>query len=136
ELILADMETVDNRIPRVEKLIKHGDKLAAVEYEGLQKLKMAFEAEQPARNIDFPSEEKEALRHLHLLTMKPVLYVANVSEEEAAESENNPHVQNVMDYAAQDGSEVVVISAKIEAEIAELGGAEKAAFLEDLGIPE
>lgn len=136
ELILADMETVDKRYPRVEKLLKQQDKSAAIEYEGLKKLKAAFENEQSARSVAFSKEEKAAVRHLHLLTMKPVLYVANVSEEEAADSVGNPHVQKVKEYAAQDGAEAVVISAKIEAEIAELEGEEKSAFLEDLGIHE
>lgn len=136
ELILADMESVDKRLPRVEKLLKQKDKQAVVEYEGLKKLKAAFEDEQPARSISFTEEEKTELHHLHLLTMKPILYVANVSEEEAAGAEDNAHVQQVKEYAANEGAEVVVISAKIEAEIAELEGEEKVAFLDDLGISE
>lgn len=136
ELILADMETIDKRLPRVEKLLKQKDKQAAVEYDVLQKCKAAFENEQPARSLSFTKEEQEIVPHLHLLTMKPVLYVANVSEEEAADPEKSPHVRNIRDYAAAEGAEAVVISARIEAEIAELEGEEKEAFLEDLGIAE
>lgn len=136
ELILADMETVDKRIGKAEKLAKQKDKDAIIEAAALKKLKEAFEQEQPARSVPFTDEEKKAVHHLHLLTMKPVLYVANVSEEEIAEDIDNDNVQKVRDYATEEGAEVVVISARIEAEIAELEGEEKAAFLEDLGIQE
>lgn len=136
ELILADMETVDKRFSKAEKLTKQKDKQAAAEFEVLKKLKVAFEDEQPARSIDFSEEEKQAVHHLHLLTMKPILYVANVAEDEIADAEGNPNVQKVREHAASEDAEVVVISARIEAEIAELDGEEKAAFLEDLGIRE
>ncbi|HET7616449.1 MAG TPA: DUF933 domain-containing protein, partial [Bacillales bacterium] len=121
---------------RAEKLARHKDKEAAAEFEVLKKLKEAFENEKPARSVEFSKEEKKAVHHLHLLTMKPVLYVANVAEDEVADSENNPNVKKVKEYAADEGAEVVVISAKIESEIAELDGEEKEGFLQDLGIPE
>ncbi|HEX7066030.1 MAG TPA: redox-regulated ATPase YchF [Bacillales bacterium] len=136
ELILADMETVDKRLPKAEKLAKQKDKEAVVEAEVLKKLKQAFEEEQPARSLEFSDEERKAVHHLHLLTMKPVLYVANVAEDEVAEGEDNPNVRKVKEYANAEGAHVVVISARIESEIAELDGEEKAAFLEDLGIEE
>ncbi|HET7657691.1 MAG TPA: redox-regulated ATPase YchF [Bacillales bacterium] len=136
ELILADMETVDKRIGKAQKLAKQKDKQAEIEYEVLKKLKDAFEEERPARSVEFGDEEKKAVHHLHLLTMKPILYVANVAEDEIAEADENPNVQKVREFAGKEGAEVVVISARIEAEIAELDGEEKAAFLEDLGIEE
>ncbi|HET7580524.1 MAG TPA: redox-regulated ATPase YchF [Bacillales bacterium] len=136
ELILADMETVDKRFAKAEKLAKQKDKQAIAEFEVLKKLKAAFEEERPARSIAFSDDEKKAVHHLHLLTMKPVLYVANVAEEEITDAQENPNVQKVKEHAAAEGAEVVVISAKIESEIAELDGEEKAAFLEDLGIAE
>lgn len=136
ELILADMETVEKRFSRVEKLARQKDKDAAAEHAVLKKLKEAFENELPARGVDLTEDEKKAAQHLHLLTMKPILYVANVAEEEVADHEQNPHVMKVKEYAAREGAEVVVISAKIESEIAELEGEEKEAFLEDIGIEE
>ncbi|HEU5138742.1 MAG TPA: redox-regulated ATPase YchF [Bacillales bacterium] len=136
ELILADMETVDKRLPKAEKLAKQKDKEAVIEAEVLKKLKSAFEDEQPARGVEFSKEERKAVHHLHLLTMKPVLYVANVAEDEVADGEDNANVRKVKEYADAEGAQVVVISARIESEIAELDGEEKAAFLEDLGIDE
>lgn len=136
ELILADMETIEKRFSRVEKLARQKDKDAAAEHEVLKKLKDAFENEKPARSVDLSEEEKKAAHHLHLLTMKPILYVANVAEDEVADHHQNPHVQKVKEFAETDGAEVVVISAKIESEIAELEGEEKEAFLEDIGIQE
>jgi GTP-binding protein YchF len=136
ELILADMETIDKRFKRVEKLARQKDKEAAAEYELLKKLKEAFENEKPARSVDLSDEEEKVARQLHLLTMKPVLYVANVAEDEVADHDGNPHVQKVKQFAAEDEAEAVVISAKIESEIAELEGEEKEVFLEDIGIEE
>ena len=76
------------------------------------------------------------MRDLHLLTMKPVLYAANVSEDEVATADDNPYVKIVKEFAAEEGDEVVPISAKVESEIAELEGEEKAMFLEELGLQE
>ncbi|MBM7645518.1 GTP-binding protein YchF [Scopulibacillus daqui] len=134
ELILADLESVNKRIDRVEKLAKQKDKEAVVEFSALSKLKEAFENEQTARSVELTEDELHAVKHLNLLTQKPVLYVANVSEEDVLSSEDNQFVKQVKAFAEKDGSEVVVISAKIESEIAELDGEEKKAFLEELGI--
>lgn len=136
ELILADLETVEKRFTRVEKLMKQRDKEAMVEYEVLVKLREAFEQEKPARSVELTDEEKKIAVGLHLLTIKPVLYVANVNEEGLLNTEDNPLVQKVRDFAAEENSEVIVVCAKIEAEIAELDGEEKEMFLEELGIQE
>lgn len=136
ELILADMETVDKRIARVEKKAKQKDKEAVFEYDILQKLKDAFEEEKPARSLELNDDEQKYVHGLHLLTSKPVLYVANVSEEELLEPDKNENVRRVKEYAAQENAQVIVVCAKIESEIAELEGEEKEAFLEDLGIEE
>jgi GTP-binding protein YchF len=136
ELILADMETVEKRIDRVGKLAKQKDKEAVVEYEVLSLLKEAFEAEKPARAIEFTDEQLKIVKGLHLLTIKPVLYVANVDEDEVADASNNEYVKQVRDFAAKENAQVIVICAKIESEIAELDGEEKAMFLEELGIEE
>ena len=136
ELILADLESVEKRIGRVEKLAKQKDKDAVVEFEVLQKLKEAFEADKPARTVEFTEEELKVAKGLHLLTIKPVLYVANVGEDDVTDPSENEYVQKVREFAAQEQAEVIVICAKIEEEIAELEGEEKEMFLSELGIAE
>ncbi|TWM30154.1 Ribosome-binding ATPase YchF [Bacillus paralicheniformis] len=136
ELILADLETVEKRIGRVGKMAKQKDKEAVFEFEILTKLKEAFEQEKPARSVEFSEEQQKVLKQLHLLTTKPVLYVANVSEDEVADPSGNEYVQKVREFAAAENAEVIVVCAKIESEIAELEGEEKAMFLEELGIQE
>lgn len=136
ELILVDMESVEKKIERSRKNLKSGDKKVQQEVEVLTKLLKAFEAEEPARSVELSEEERLLVRDLHLLTMKPVLYVANVSEGEVAGADNNPYVQQVREFAAKEGAEVIVISAKVESEIAELEGEDKQLFLEELGLQE
>lgn len=136
ELILADMESVEKRIGKVEKMARQKDKDALFEYEVLTKLRDAFENEMPARSVEFTKEQEKLVNGMHLLTQKPVLYVANVGEDEILDIDENKYVQEVRDFAKEDNSEVIVISAKIEEEIAELEGAEKQEFLDDLGIEE
>ncbi len=136
ELILADLETVTKRLARVEKLARQRDKDAVAEYDVLVKLQESFEEEIPARAIEFSDDQQKLVKGLHLLTNKAVLYVANVGEDELLDAEENPNVQKVREFAATDEAEVIVISAKVESEIAELDGEEKEMFLEELGIPE
>lgn len=136
ELILADLETVDKRYERVAKLAKQKDKDALAEYEVLTKIKEALENEQPARSVELSEDEEKIVYGLHLLTKKPVLYVANVSEEDILEEGDNEFVKKIKEYAANENSEVIVVCAKIEAEIAELDGEERKEFLEELGIKE
>ncbi|MCB5935511.1 redox-regulated ATPase YchF [Caldibacillus thermoamylovorans] len=136
ELILADMETVEKRIARVEKLARQKNKEAQAEYEILTMLKETFENELPARTIEFNEEQQKIVRGFQLLTMKPVLYVANIGEDDVANANKNKYVQVVQDFAEKDHAEVVVICARIEEEIAELEPEEKAAFLQELGIQE
>ncbi|TCT24615.1 hypothetical protein EDD68_10569 [Melghiribacillus thermohalophilus] len=136
ELILADLETVAKRYDRVGKIAKQKDKEAMAEFSVLAKLKEAFEEEKPARAIDFTKEEMKYVRQLHLLTVKPVLYVANVGEEDIQHPDQNHFVQAVKEYANKENAEVIVVCAKIESEIAELDGEEKEMFLEELGIKE
>ena len=136
ELILADLESVDKRFGRVEKLAKQKDKEAVTEFDVLSKLKEAFENEKPARSIEFTEDQQKIVKGLHLLTSKPVLYVANVSEDDVADPSGNEYVQLVKEYADKEGAQVIVVCAKIEEEIAELDDEEKAMFLEELGIEE
>lgn len=136
ELILADLETVEKRIGRVEKLSKQKDKDAVAEYNVLVKLREAFENDKPARAIEFKEEEEKIVRNLFLLTRKPVLYVANVSEEDVSSPDDNKYVQQVREFAASENSEVIVVCARAEEEIAELEDEDKLEFLEALGIEE
>lgn len=136
ELILADLETVEKRIGRVEKLSKQKDKDAVAEYNVLVKLREAFENDKPARAIEFNEEEEKIVRNLFLLTRKPVLYVANVSEEDVSSPDDNKYVQQVREFAASENSEVIVVCARAEEEIAELEDEDKLEFLEALGIEE
>lgn len=136
ELILADLETVNKRHQRVEKLARQKDKDALAELAVLEQLKTGLEEEKPARALDFSEEQWKVVKGLHLLTIKPTLYVANVSEEEVADPDANVHVQKVRDFAEKEEAEVIVICAKIEEEISELDPEEKEMFLEDLGIAE
>ncbi len=136
ELCLADMETVEKRQERLVKLLKTGDKKVPVEKAVLDKVMEGLGEAIPARRLGLTDEEKEFLTELHLLTMKPVLYVANVAEDEVATPEQNPHVQAVMKYAAEENAETITVSAKMESEIAELPDDEAKEFLEMAGLEE
>jgi len=136
ELILADLESVEKRLARVGKMAKQKDKDAVFEAEILEKLKEAFEADKPARTVEFTEEQMKVVKQLHLLTIKPVLYVANVGEEDVADPSSNEYVQKVREFAEKDNAKVIVVCAKIEEEIAELEGEEKEMFLSELGIEE
>jgi GTP-binding protein YchF len=136
ELILADVETVEKRLERSRKNMKSGDKKYAQEVEILERIKEALYSDKPARSVELSDEERALLRDLHLITMKPVLFAANVSEADVASADYNPHVKKVKEYAAAEGAEVVPISAKVESEIAELEGEDKQMFLEELGLKE
>jgi hypothetical protein len=133
ELALADLETVDRAIQRAQKGLKSGDKNAIIETALLERIKKQLDQGKPARALDFSKEEKPLLNQLHLLTLKPTLYVANVAEKGFS---NNPLLDEVKTIAAKEKAEVVTICASIEAEIAELDDAEKEIFLAELNVPE
>jgi len=136
ELCLADMESVEKRQERLVKLLKTGDKKVPIEKAVLDKVLAGLSEAVPARRLGLTEDELEFLKELHLLTMKPVLYVANVSEEEVADASANPHVQAVVKYAAGEGAEVITVSAKMESEIAELPDEEAQEFLAMAGLEE
>ena len=136
ELILADLETVQKRLERTKKNMKSGDKRFKLEAEALERIAAALEAGQAARSVELNDEEQAFLRDLHLLTRKPVLNVANVGEEDAADSSDNVHVKAVEARAETEGAQVVVVCAQLESEIAELEGEDRDAFLSDLGLSE
>ncbi|TFE01447.1 redox-regulated ATPase YchF [Jeotgalibacillus salarius] len=136
ELILADLEAIDKRIGRVTKMAKQKDKEAVIEMTVLEKIKEALENNQAARTVELNEEQAKIAKGLHLLTGKPMLYAANVSEDEIADPSDNEYVQRVREFAKEDNAEVIVVCAKIEEEIAELDEDEKAMFLSELNIEE
>ena len=134
ELILSDMEVLERRIQKTMKNLK-GDKSLQKELDLLQRVADFIGAGTSARAMELDEEEAEFVKGLNLLSYKPVIYAANVSEEDAA-GEDNRYVKAVREYAAKEGSEVVVICAKVEAELSELDDEEREMFLEELGIGE
>ena len=136
ELCLADLESVDKRLQRIAKLAKSGDKDARIEAPILEKVSAALGDAIPVRAQGLTEDELDILKDLTLLTAKKSLYVANVGEDEISDYSGNEFVKQVEEYAAQEGSGVVVVSARIESEIAELSDEEATAFLADLGLEE
>ena len=136
ELCLADMETVEKRQERLVKLAKTGDKKVKLEQAVMEKVMAGLSDGVPARRLGLTEEEQDFLGELHLLTMKPVLYITNVAEGEVADPSGNEHVQAVKKYAAEENAEVIVVSAKMESEVAELPEEEGKEYLEMAGLEE
>lgn len=135
EFIFCDLEVVDNRLGRIEKkAISTKDKDALKEVALLKRIKEALENNIPARKLEYTEDELKMLKAFNLLTMKPVIYVANVKENEV--NVDNSYVKDVKDYAKKDNAEVIVLCAKIEEELSSLDDEEKKMFLNDLGILE
>ncbi len=133
ELALADLDTVERGLQRAEKAAKAGDKDAIRLRELLKKMRDHLDSGQPARSLIKDPDERRLLGELHLITLKPLMYVANVAEKGFT---NNPHLDSVRQRAAAEGSEVVAVCAAIEAEIAQLEEADRADFLNELGLDE
>ena len=136
ELIYSDIEQVEKRIDKTQKLLK-GDKTLQAQLDLLNRILETLNEGKTARQVEMTDGEKEMLGDLNLLTLKPIIYVANVSEDEAAEvSPDNEMYNSVKKVAEAEGAEVIPVCAGIEAEISELEPEEKKAFLEDMGITE
>lgn len=136
ELIYSDMELLERRIQKTKKLLK-GDKSLQGELDILNKVYSTLEEGKSARVLDSNEDEAKFIKSLNLLSYKPIIYVANVSEDDLVESvEDNVLVNKVKEFAKTEEAEVVVISAKIESEVAELEEDEKRAFLKELGLEE
>jgi GTP-binding protein YchF len=133
ELALADLESVDKSIARYERVAKSGDKDAKARIDVLQKLRAALDEGKLARSVSLTDEERVLVRELFLLTMKPVLYIANVLEDGF---ENNPHLDAVRARAEQEGAEVVPVSAAIEEELSQLDDADRDEMLSSYGLDE
>ena len=136
ELMLADLEVVDNRIGRIgKKAAMTRDKEIAKEVEILTKAKESLESNIPLRRVEFNEEELEILKNFNFLTLKPIIYMANVNEEDLI-NDDNKYVEDLKKYAANENSKVITVCAKIESELADLSDIEKQEFLNDLGIQE
>jgi len=134
ELIFSDLETLERRIDRTRKSMKSGDKKFVAELETLERIKGTLENGKSVRSMAISQEEKEIVESVFLLTSKPVLYVANISEEEVSKPEQNQYYNKLVDFAGKEGSEVISICASIEEEIASLDEEDRKGFLEDLGL--
>ena len=134
ELALADLETVEKRLERAKKNLK-ADKKYQEEIDVLEKIKKALEEGKVARTVELTDEEKELIRDAFLLTMKPILYIANIAEEELGK-EDNEMVKQVREYAKQENAEVIPLCVKIEEELSALSGEDKQEMLEALGLEE
>ena len=133
ELCLADLASVEKAVDRAAKAAKGGDKDASRKRELLTRLREHLNDGQPARSMQLQPEERADLRELHLLTLKPIMYVANVNESGFT---NNPHLDAVKARATKEGAVVVAVCAAMEAEIAQLADADRAEFLKDMGLSE
>lgn len=136
ELIFADLEMLEKRIDKTRKMLKSGDKKYQTELELYEKIKSSLESGIPVRSMKFDNEELQLVDQLFLLTSKPVLYAANVSESDLQSDGTNRFVSELNGISAGEGSEVMIICAKIEEEIAQLEEDEKKAFLDELGLKE
>ncbi|OGO77889.1 MAG: redox-regulated ATPase YchF [Clostridiales bacterium GWB2_37_7] len=134
ELMLSDIELLDRRLQRSQKAAK-GDKTLAAEVELIQKALAVLEEGKSVRTLDLTEEQNELVKSFNLLSAKPIIYVANVSEEDLANDGNtNPYVARVREFASTEDAEVIVVSAQIEEEIAQLDVEERKGFLNDLGL--
>ena len=135
ELILADIEVIEKRLPKIEKKAQlKVEKDAVVEYEILKRIQAALLEGTPVRLCGLTKEEQAFIKHYNFLTNKPMLYIANVSEDDILEG--NKYVDALREFAAKDKADVVVVSAKIEEELSELDEETKAEFLSDFGLEE
>ena len=133
ELALADLESVEKALNRVERAAKANDKEALARRPALQKVRAALDAGKPARAAGLDAEERAHLRELFLLTLKPLMYIANVREDGFTD---NPHLDAVRARAAAEGAEVVPVCAAIEEELGQLDESERMVFLEEMGLHE
>ena len=133
ELALADLETVEKSLHRITKVARSGDKDAARQQALFERVKAHLNEAKPVRTLNLNEEELADIYGMHLLTVKPTMYIANVDE---SGFDNNPHLDKVIEIAKSEGASVVPICNKLESEIAELDDAEKLEFLQDLGLEE
>lgn len=137
ELIFSDLEVLEKRIDRSKKMLRSGDRKYQIELDTLELLQTNLEKEIPVRSIPLTEEQSEYVKGLFLLTSKPILYAGNIAENDLNKDvQKLPLVKQLLDYAKKENAEVLIISAKVEEEIAQLEPAEKLEFLQELGIGE
>ena len=137
ELIFSDIEVLDRRIEKTVKLARSGDKKAKAEFELQERIKAHLEAGNPVRTLEVNEDEAEIIKGYFLLTSKPVLYVANISEEDLVSGNlENEFVQKIKEFASKENSEVIVVCAKLEEELSSLDEEEKRELLADYGLEE
>ena len=136
ELLMADLSSVDRKISSLAKKAKGNNKEAVEMISVLKLVKEKLEANNPARMIGLSEDQKDKIKDLNLLTIKPVIYLANIIEDDLLDSESNKYVQAVKAIADKENAEIICISSKIEAEIAELDKEEAEAFLKEIGVTE
>ena len=134
ELIMADLVTVENRIAKIVKKAQTKDKEAVYEHNILMRIQDCLNAGKLINTLDFSKEEKAYVKTMNFLTSKPIIYIANIREDEINDPTVNPHYIKVKELAERENSEIVAISAKIEEDLSDLDKEEKMAFLEELGI--
>ena len=135
ELIFADMETAEKRLDKAKKDAK-GDKKALADVELFERVKQTLESEKPIRSMELDEDEYKKVYAANFLTIKPVIYAANMNEEEFGDSSKNKYLKAVEDFAGAEGSKVLPICAKLEEEISDLDAEDKEMFLSDLGLSE
>lgn len=135
ELALADLEQVSKKLEKDAKLVKTGDKGLIASVNLMQKIKSALENNQMARNLSYDEDEEKILKNLQLLTAKPLIYVANIGEDDLGK-EDNGYVKKVKEYAQKENAKVITLCAKIEEELISLSPDERPLFKEELGIKE
>ena len=134
ELIFADLESLERQISKNHKLAKSGEKKYIEELQLMEYIKEKLEKGIPVRNLSFPDEQQKIVRQFFMLTSKPVIYVANISEDDVLEDAYPPMANRVVEYAEKEKTPVLVLCAKLEEEIAQLADDEKQAFLEEMGL--
>ncbi|HZH92875.1 MAG TPA: DUF933 domain-containing protein, partial [Tissierellaceae bacterium] len=135
ELMLSDLELLERRLDKAQKLAKN-DKSMRLEVDVIKKALQVLEEGKSLRTLDLSDDEAAVLRSFNMLSSKPIIYIANISEADVGSEVENPYVNQVKEFALTEGAEVVVVSAEIEEEISQLDEEERKEFLSDLGLSE
>lgn len=135
ELIFADIETVEKRLDKAKKMLK-ADKKYQIEINLLERIKQNLENGIPARQLEYNEDEQNLVKEMFLLTTKPIIYIANISEEQLSDSENDENVKKVKEYAKKEKAEVIPLCVKVEEELSTLDDEDKKEMLDALGLKE
>lgn len=136
ELIFSDIESVNKKIDRVGKLIKSGDKKAKVDHEFLLNVKQHLENGNPVRTLEMTDDQREVLKDIYLITIKPIIYIANVSEDQILDIQNDEYVNKVKEYAKKENAKVICLCAKLEEDLSTLDKDDKIELMSEYNIDE